>query len=218
MVDAAILPVKRLDRAKGRLAPDFDDEQRLSIARALLGDALDLCADSAFFSWWVVSDDPFVLETAGEHDLSTLRDAGSGLNDALALALTVVQHAAADSVTIVPADIPLARAEDLRDLLDTGATSDVVVVPSERDGGTNGLHLSSPGSLTPRFGAGSLAAHLAAAEDAALRCSILSLEGMSLDIDTPSDVEALLLHERAAETKTGVLLEDLSRGAVPKPS
>ena len=168
--------------------------------------------------WWVVSDDPSVLDDAGERGLATLRDGGSGLNDALAVALSVVQHAQADSVTIVPADIPLARTEDLRDLLDTGAISDVVVVPSERDGGTNGLHLSTPGSLTPRFGAGSLAAHLAAAEDAALRCSILSLERMSLDIDTPADVEALLLNERATETKTGALLENLSRGTFPKPS
>ena len=218
MVDAAILPVKRLDRAKRRLAADFDDEQRLSIARALLDDALHLCERSTFFSWWVVSDDPSVLDTAGGRGLSTLRDEGTGLNDALAVALTVVQDADADSVTIVPADIPLARAEDLRDLLDTGATSDVVVVPSERDGGTNGLHLSPPESLIPRFGAGSLAAHLAAAQDAGLRCSILSLDGMSLDIDTTADVEALLLQERASETKTGALLEDFSRGALPKPS
>ena len=218
MVDAAILPVKRLDRAKRRLAADFDDEQRLSIAHALLDDALDLCASSTFFSWWVVSDDPTVLETADEHGLATLRDGGSGLNAALAVALSAVQEAQADSVTIVPADIPLALAEDLRDLLDTGATSDVVVVPSGRDGGTNGLHLSAPGSLAPRFGPGSLAAHLAAAEDAALRCSILSLERMSLDIDTPADVAALLVHDRAPETRAGALLENLSRGAFPKPS
>lgn len=218
MVDAAILPVKRLDRAKRRLAADFDDEQRLSIARALLDDALDLCVRSAFLSWWVVSDDPTVLDTAKKRDLATLRDEGSGLNDALAAALTVVQNAGADSLTVVPADIPLARVDDLRDLLDTGATSDVVVVPSERDGGTNGLHVSPPGSLTPRFGTGSLAAHLTAAEEAGLRCSILSLDGMSLDIDTAADVEALLLHDRASETKTGALLEFFSRGALPKPS
>jgi 2-phospho-L-lactate guanylyltransferase len=218
VVDAAILPVKRLDRAKRRLADDFDDEQRLSIARALLDDALQLCERSSFFSWWVVSDDPAVLDTAKGRGLSTLRDEGTGLNDALAVALNVVRKSGADSVTIVPADIPLARVEDLRDLLDTGATSEVVVVPSERDGGTNGLHLSPPESLTPRFGAGSLAAHIAAAQDAGLRCSILSLDGMSLDIDTAADVEALLLQERASETKTGALLEDFSRGALPKPS
>jgi 2-phospho-L-lactate guanylyltransferase len=218
VVDAAILPVKRLDRAKRRLAADFDDEQRVSIARALLEDALDLCERSAFFSWWVVSDDPAVLEYAEERGLATLRDEGSGLNDALAVALTVVKNANADTLTVVPADIPLAQVEDLRDLLDTGATSDVVVVPSERDGGTNGLHVSPPENLIPRFGTGSLAAHLAAAEEAGLRCSILSLEGMSLDIDTAADVEALLLHYRALNTKTGVLLENLSRGALPKPS
>lgn len=218
VVDAAILPVKRLDRAKRRLAADFDDEQRLSIARALLDDALDLCERSGFFSWWVVSDDPTVLDNAEERGLATLRDEGSGLNDALAVALTAVRKAGAETLTVVPADLPLARVEDLRDLLDTGATSDVVVVPSERDGGTNGLHVSPPENLTPRFGTGSLAAHLAAAEEAGLRCSILSLDGMSLDIDTAADVEALLIRDRASQTKTGALLESFRREALPKTS
>ncbi len=217
-MDAGILPVKRLDRAKQRLADDFDEEQRVAIARALLDDALDLCESSPFLSWWVVSDDETVRACAHERGLSTLEDGGSGLNDALVLAIATVAGAGAGSTTIVPVDVPLARPEDLQDLLDTGTTSDVTVVPSERDGGTNGLYLRPPGILAPRFGPGSLASHLAAAERAGLRCSILSLDALSLDIDTLEDIQTLMSVDRASRTKTGALLADISRRAVPKPS
>lgn len=217
-MDAGILPVKRLDRAKQRLADDFDEEQRVAIASALLDDALDLCESSPFLSWWVISDDESVRRRAHERGLSTLEDGGSGLNDALVLAIATVAGAGAASTTIVPVDVPLARPEDLQDLLDTGATSDVTVVPSERDGGTNGLYLRPPGILAPGFGPGSLASHLAAAEGAGLRCSILSLDALSLDIDTLEDIQTLLSVDRASGTKTGALLADISRRAVPKPS
>ncbi|MGI8708296.1 MAG: 2-phospho-L-lactate guanylyltransferase [Actinomycetota bacterium] len=216
-MDAGILPVKRLDRAKKRLADDFEDEQRVAIARALLDDALDLCRNSPFLSWWVVSDDEVVLGRANERGLSTLQDGGSGLNDALVLAIATAERAGAGSTTIVPVDVPLARPEDLQDLLDTGATSDVTVVPSGRDGGTNGLYLRPPGILAPRFGPGSLASHLTAAERTGLRCSILSLDALSLDIDTVEDIQTLLSIDRAGRTKTGALLADISRRAAPKP-
>ncbi|MDQ5815168.1 MAG: 2-phospho-L-lactate guanylyltransferase [Actinomycetota bacterium] len=217
-MDAGIIPVKRLDRAKKRLADDFDEEQRVAIARALLDDALDLCHGSPFLSWWVVSDDEAVLERAKERRLSTLQDGGSGLNDALVLAIATVASAGAKSTTIIPVDVPLAQPEDLQDLLDTGATSDITVVPSERDGGTNGLYLRPPGILAPRFGPGSLASHLAAAERAGVRCSILSLDALSLDIDTVEDIQTLLSIDRASRTKTAALLADISRRVVPKPS
>ena len=217
-MDAGIIPVKRLDRAKKRLADDFDEEQRVAIARALLDDALDLCHGSPFLSWWVVSDDETVLERANGRGLSTLQDGGSGLNDALVLAIATVASAGAKSTTIIPVDVPLAQPEDLQDLLDTGATSDITVVPSERDGGTNGLYLRPPGILAPRFGPGSLASHLAAAERAGVRCSILSLDALSLDIDTVEDIQTLLSIDRASRTKTAALLADISRRVVPKPS
>jgi 2-phospho-L-lactate/phosphoenolpyruvate guanylyltransferase len=78
------------------------------------------------------------------------------------------------------------------DLVDTGATSDVVVVPARIGGGTNALYLRPPALIEPSFGAGSLAAHVRAAEERGARCSILALPRMELDIDTPEDLELLM--------------------------
>jgi 2-phospho-L-lactate guanylyltransferase len=194
---AGILPLKDPSHAKRRLAERFDEAARLSIAQALIADALDLAAETPEISWWVVSDSSAVLDEARARGFAIVQDAGTDLNAALVLALAAVGATEAPSATIVPGDLPLATSADLRDLLDTGSTSDVVVVPS-RGGGTNGLYLSPPTIIEPRFGPFSLRAHIAAAEETGVRCTILTLERLALDLDTPEDAERI-----AAESSSG---------------
>jgi 2-phospho-L-lactate guanylyltransferase len=191
-MDAGLLPVKALARAKSRLAPVFDDDQRRAVASALLDDALALCSSVEFLEWWVVSEDDEVLGRASDAGLKTVVDPGAGLNAAVAAGTQEVIAAGAGSVTVVPCDVPLAYRGDLVDLLDTGATSEIVLVPSGGDGGTNALYLSPPGLIAPAFGPGSLRRHIAQAERERHRCSILSLNRLALDVDTPDDVDAFL--------------------------
>jgi 2-phospho-L-lactate guanylyltransferase len=200
------LPVKHLDAAKGRLAGHLGPERRVELARALLQDSLELCAATPFLEWWVVSDDARVLEAAAGRGLAVVEDRGRGLNPALQAAVKEAVSAAADSVTIVPSDLPLATAEDLADIVDTGATSDVVAVPAGERGGTNALYLSPPELLPPRFGEASFAAHMVQAEALGLRCSILPLERMALDIDTIEDVDELLRRGGRPGSRTFALL------------
>jgi 2-phospho-L-lactate/phosphoenolpyruvate guanylyltransferase len=191
-VDAGLLPVKALGRAKARLAPDFDESQRREIAAALLEDALALCASVELLEWWVVSDDDEVLARASEAGLKTVTDPGGGLNAAVAAGMEEAVAAGAESLSVIPCDVPLAYRGDLVDLLDTGATSDVVLVPSGDDGGTNAMFLAPPDLIEPAFGPGSLQRHIALAERRRYRCSILSLPRLALDVDTPADVDAFL--------------------------
>lgn len=207
-MDAGLLPVKRLDAAKRRLLPHVTDEDRLTIARALLEDALDLCESSSALEWWVVSDDEGVLTEAAQRGFGTVADPGTGLNDALEAGIDAVIRAGASSVTIVPSDVPLAWSGDLADILDTGATSSVVVVPS-RDGGTNALHLSPPDALKPSFGEFSFKAHLADAERLGIRCTMLALSRLELDIDTIDDVDAYLARPKGAETRSATVLAEI---------
>jgi 2-phospho-L-lactate/phosphoenolpyruvate guanylyltransferase len=211
-MDAGLLPVKRLDRAKVRLSGWLDPEERAALARAMFEDALDLCSSCSWLNWWVVSDDKNVLTTAVQRGLATIVDRGTGLNDALSSALADIAREAR-SVAIIPCDVPLAREEDLRDLVDTGATSDVVVVPSDEDGGTNGLYLRPPDLLSPSFGTASLKAHVDAAAERGLRCSILSLPRLALDIDTIEDVDAFLARPSTGVSRTRALLEKLRPSA-----
>jgi 2-phospho-L-lactate/phosphoenolpyruvate guanylyltransferase len=208
-MDAGLLPVKALEAAKRRLSPHFDPAQRALIARALFEDALALCDATTWLEWWIVSSDGFVQSAAAERGLRVVHDPGTGLNAALRSAMRAIGDSGATSVTIVPADVPLATPEDLMDVRDTGTTSDVVVVPARRDGGTNGLYLRPPGLLEPRFGPGSLQAHAELADRLELRCSILPLPHLALDIDTIEDVDELLGSPRAAAGRAGALLSRL---------
>jgi 2-phospho-L-lactate guanylyltransferase len=208
-MDAGILPVKNLKLAKGRLAEHFSEDGRARLARALLEDAFDLCRTASFLTWWVTSDDEEVLTMAQSYGFNTVKDQTGTLNGALQQAVLEVKIAGAQSVTMIPSDVPLAYAGDLRDLIDTGSTSEVVVVPSMRDGGTNGLYLSPPDILTPRFGTASLQAHLALAERLGFRCSILVLTRLALDIDTIEDVDEFIRKDGQGTSKTSEALRAL---------
>jgi 2-phospho-L-lactate guanylyltransferase len=208
-MDAGLLPVKHLARAKGRLGPALTDHDRYVIARGLFDDALELCRRVERVQWWVVSDDAGVRDAARAAGLGILEDPGGGLNTAVRLALDSPTVAQADSVVVVPADVPLATEAEMDDLLDTAATSDVVIVPSARDGGTNGLYMTPPGIIRPSFGPASLAAHMKSAEEAELRCSILELPGLGLDIDRVEDIETFLQDPAAPATATGRALAGL---------
>jgi 2-phospho-L-lactate/phosphoenolpyruvate guanylyltransferase len=208
-MDAGVLPVKPLAEAKTRLGSLFDAPARVAIARALLEDALALCASAPFLEWWVVSRDPEVLSLARRQGFETVSEQGSELNQAVTQATAVVTEAGAASMTVIPVDVPLAWAGDLQDLLDTGATSDTVVVPAARGGGTNALYLDPPDLIAPRFGPSSLQAYLSAAESGGHRCTILSLPRLALDIDTVADVEAYLARPKPASSATQTVLERL---------
>lgn len=214
-MDAGLLPVKALDRAKSRLAPAFDAGQRRAVATALLDDALALCTSVEFLEWWVVSEDDEVLERASDAGLKTVTDPGAGLNAAVAAGIAEAVAAGAESLTVIPCDVPLAYRGDLVDLLDTGATSDIVLVPSGGDGGTNALFLSPPGLIEPAFGPGSLQRHIALAEKERYRCSILSLNRLALDVDTPEDVDAFLAAAGEFGGRSAELLRKLREGPEP---
>ena len=192
MMDAGLLPIKSPATAKRRLADDLEAGLHAAVVEALYLDALDLCLAAPRPTWWVVSDDDAVLRAAADRGLRVLSDAGGGLNPAIEAAVAVVTENGAGSVTVIPSDVPLARPEDIDDLLDTGATSDVVVVPSGADGGTNGLYMQPATILKPSFGPLSLQAHLDAADKAAARCVVLPLPRLALDIDTIDDARELV--------------------------
>lgn len=206
-MDAGLLPVKKLREAKQRLSEEFDPDQREEISRALLSDALDLCEKTPFLRWSIVTADTEAAADARRRGLVVVDDPGAGLNAALAAGIQEARAAGAGSITIIPVDVPLATAEDVHDLFDTGATSDVALAPSHSDGGTNALYLSPPDALRPRFGPASLRAHLDEGHAAGLRCSILDLSRLAIDIDTPEDAREVA--KEGGSSRTAQLLQRL---------
>ena len=90
---------------------------------------------------------------------------------------------------VVAADLPRLTSGEVASVLADPA--EVVVAPTS-GGGTSVLRLA-PGVLLPaRYGPGSAGAHVAAAEQAGYRVSVLDLPGGLQDVDAAADLEALV--------------------------
>src|SRR5687768_16850414 len=142
------VPVKSLERAKGRLAGALTPLERAALTLAMLEDVLDACLAQPGWHTWVVSPDEAVLEVSARRRARPVVEEEPGL---LSAVRQVEEEAdGADALALVLGDLPLLTAEALGGALQT--LGPVVAVPSESDGGTNVLLRRPPGVIQARFG------------------------------------------------------------------
>lgn len=183
-----IVPHRGLAVAKTRLAPVLDDGEREALARRLLEQVLavahEACGDVVVITPSEALE-PLVA-TAGAR---LVVQRGLGLNAGLEQARL---EAIADGVTtllILHGDLPNLGADDIAALLEEVPPSGGVAIAPDRAGtGTNGLALRPPDAIGFRFGVGSHAAHLAAAEEAGVTLVEVHRPGLAFDLDTPADL------------------------------
>ncbi len=188
----AIVPVKPLRRGKSRLSEVLTQEERLDLNRRLLAHTLDtLTAIPEIEHVLVISRDQSALALARDHGARTVQEHGAPqLNLALARATIVAKTYATRGVLIVPADLPLITAEDVRTMLALAKDPPVVVVAPDRHGeGTNALLVCPAGLLEYEFGPGSFRRHCEKARQAGARLEICELPSLALDMDLPEDLE-----------------------------
>lgn len=199
-----LVPVKPLDEAKSRLAPILTSAERSDLTRRLLQRTLMLAQQSGLFSCLlVVSRDPEVWELAQSSGGCALAEAGDGLNRALLQGAAYAGRHRADSLLILPADLPLLRLQDLAALCALGETGDGTVIGPAQEGGTNALHLRLPPVLPFCFGENSFARHMAAAGAAGLAPQVYDSASLRFDLDQPAHWlawAALQPEEAAART------------------
>ncbi len=188
----AIVPVKPLRRGKSRLAEVLTQEERADLNRRLLAHTLDtLTSIPEIEHVLVISRDQSALSLARDHGARTVQEHGSPqLNLALARATIVAKTYATRGVLIVPMDLPLITAEDVRTMLELAKDPPVVVVAPDRHGqGTNALLVCPAGLIEYEFGPGSFQRHCAKAQQAGARLEICELSSLALDMDLPEDLE-----------------------------
>jgi 2-phospho-L-lactate guanylyltransferase len=200
MRTAAILPVKRFDRAKSRLGESVAETLRDRLARAMVADVLEALAHaSAIELTYVVSREPSVAQTAREHGaLLVSDDAERGQSAAVALGVRRALADGVERVLCIPGDCPALDPRELDALLaaqagDGGATSaaQVVIVPDRHGAGTNGLLLCPPDAIEPSFGPDSCERHRALALAAGASWRVERPQSLLLDVDTGADLAAL---------------------------
>jgi 2-phospho-L-lactate guanylyltransferase len=189
----AVLPVKRFDAAKQRLATGIDDERRRQLVAAMVADVLEAIGEARTIERTiVVSSEPVAQEIAAAAGADVIPDSSeSGHIDA---ALTGIARAHADGagcVVLLAGDCPLLDPRELDRLLTGVPDRYVAIVPDRHGAGTNALVLSPPGAIVPSFGEGSCARHVDAAREAGVPFGVEELASVGLDLDTPADVIAL---------------------------
>jgi 2-phospho-L-lactate/phosphoenolpyruvate guanylyltransferase len=192
---AAILPVKRFDQAKQRLANTLSADPRTALARAMLDDVL-LALDAArsLETVIVVSSEPGVERSARRRKVTVLSDAlEEGQSKAASAGIRVASTRGFARVLLVPGDCPLMDSVELERLVEKSVEQDLdaVIVPDRHGEGTNALLLHLPTVFEPEFGPGSLERHERQAERHGLRHLVEPVASLALDVDTPEDLAAL---------------------------
>lgn len=215
-----LIPVKNLAHAKQRLAPlfdqsRFDQSRRTELAQAMLTDVLE-----AINLWTnrppvsLVTDDAFAIELARNLNLEVIPNAGAkSETDAIEMATRLCEQRGSKFSLVIPGDIPLVKASELELIVQSASPEGSVLVASSDQRGTNAAFRSPCGLFPLRFGNDSFVPHLAAAKATGKPCTILSLPGIALDIDTPSDLQQLAA--APGESRTQRLARQLDLSALP---
>ncbi|CAN5781908.1 2-phospho-L-lactate guanylyltransferase [soil metagenome] len=185
---AALIPIKRFEDAKGRLAPALTPDERVRLARWLAGRVLAAATPLPVF---VACDDEAVAEWSEQGGATVLWSPGMGLNGAVDASRETIAGKGFDHLVIAHSDLPLAR--ELRTIVEDGTVS---LVPDRRRDGTNVLAMPVNARITASYGANSFQAHLdMAVADNRYGVQIVDDERLAHDVDTPDDLADPILHE-----------------------
>jgi len=189
----AILPVKRFNAAKQRLAAGLDGERRRTLMAAMVADVLEAIGAARTIERTIlVTGDPAAQEMAAAAGAEVVPDPEDGGHVGAALAgIARAEADGAGCVVLLAGDCPLLDPRELDRLLTGLPERYVGIVPDRHGSGTNALALSPPGAIVPAFGKGSCARHVALAREAGVPFGVEELGSLGLDLDTPADVIAL---------------------------
>ena len=204
-----LVPVNRLDRAKGRLAEVLTPTQRVELATATLTTVLDAVGGAGYELAVLTSDDDVTpLLPAGARLIPESAD-HSGLNPQLEYALTQLE---AELLLILHADLPLASTAALEAFVSAAPPAPSCTITRSPDGGTNAMLLQPPGRFPLAYGRDSAALHESAAQEAGISFSIVPAPALELDLDTSGDLDALLQTKTGQESRAGQLLRSWRYG------
>jgi 2-phospho-L-lactate guanylyltransferase len=195
MKRALLIPVKDPTKAKTRLGGLLSPEERQWLAWAMFEDVVRAvrAVSSADRIVLVTNYGPAIEKAYALNWDVLIEEQQSSESASVDWASRQLAEQGFDAVMRLPADVPLAQAQDIDLLLACQLRAPAALIVPSRDGtGTNAL-LRTPPSLFPsRFGPDSLALHKAEAERVHAQCFIVKNRRIALDIDDPLDLREFL--------------------------
>jgi len=192
-----LIPVKDLSNAKQRLSAALDQAQRSQLAEAMLRDVLTAASGvRSRIDVALVTGDPRAKDLAAEFGFLVIEDTrNESETAAIEMATAWSEAQGYDTTIVIPGDIPLARSEELHQVLDAAPEEGMVLAPAYDRRGSNCI-LRRPASIIPlRFGNDSFLPHCEAMRRTGKPLVIFELPGIGLDIDNPHELEMLIMRE-----------------------
>ena len=196
-----VIPVKKLSKAKQRLAGLLTPTDRAGLVLAMLEDLLTMVSFTDHGQVLVVASDDLVFDVARKFGANILReDRPWGYNSAVNAGFAALGDV--ENVAVFPADIPLARSREISKLIAPSEMNKPLVrlAPSRDKLGTNGLFLSSRNLIRPGFGPDSFTGYCRSASAAGIDTLSLKAPSLAHDIDTPLDLQEFIQHRRPGLT------------------
>jgi 2-phospho-L-lactate guanylyltransferase len=181
-----VVPVKRLEVAKSRIALGAADRADLALAMAM--DTVAAAVACALVTRVVVvTDDARAIAALSGPDVTVVADEpDAGLNPALRHGAT-----AADGrrIVAVSADLPALTASDLAAVLVAAAGHDNAVVADQAGTGTTVLTAASAAVFTPAFGPASFEAHH---RNGSVDLTAIAAPAVRRDVDTVEELKVAI--------------------------
>ncbi len=199
----ALVPLKRLEQAKARLANVLSADERRALMLAMARDVLTALSRSKRLAGILLVSrtteadalaQAFGTERFAESPSANLSQALIQASDYL------ISQLQAAGAMIVPADVPLITPDEIDAVL--MEHKQVTVVPDDDNLGTNCLICSPPNCIEYVFDGRSFKPHVNAAFAAGITPTIIPSAGFSLDIDSPDDLKTLLERDPPSQTST----------------
>lgn len=191
----AVLPVKRFQSAKARLADDgLSPGERLALATGMLSDVLAALRQCrGIDDIVVVTGDPGAETLARGAGAQVIPDSPQdGHSEAAVRGIEWAIGDGAFAVLLVAGDTPALEPTEVDRLIDSvGDEPEVVIVPDRHGEGTNALLLQPPDAIRPSFGEGSRARHEELGRQAGVKVTVFQCGSLALDVDTVSDLDEL---------------------------
>lgn len=189
MTTRALIPLKRLDEAKSRLAPVLPAAERRALVLQMVRHVIGVVrgqVDEAV----LLATEP-VVELG---DIPALFDAADGLNASIASAVRSLNAAVGDVVLVVFADLPLLTPGDIAALVEAGAEG-FAIAPDRLDVGVNAVGFRMPLDVDFCFGPDSRRRFEAQARSLGRAPIFVRRPSLGLDID---DADSLALYREGA--------------------
>jgi 2-phospho-L-lactate/phosphoenolpyruvate guanylyltransferase len=208
----AIVPVKGLIVANGRLNGVLSADERNQLAEALFLDLIvklprSRCIDEVMV---VTADKSIARQVRWFGHKVLLQESDEGHSEAAAAGARAAMAEGAERVAMLPVDCPMLDTDELDAHIGRSPRT-VLIIPDRHGTGTNGLVLAPPDVFLPAFGPDSCSRHVSRARATGISFALEDVDSMGIDLDTPEDYtllrDRLLLDPQPAPRTAKVLWE-----------